>query len=422
MTSFDNLATQIKDFQKGNPLTASFNQLRDEAYTRLLGQGAPSRKTESWKYTNINFLFEKNYSFKGDNTQYNLNELKNDQFDCLFFINGKLNDLSDKTPFEISDFSDESLKVINANSGELNQDFAYNLNEATMACGAHFKLADNTQSKKPILIYHLVSGQNTLQSFHSTFHIGKNSEVEVLEVYLSEGDSESLANFATSIVLEQNAKFTHLHHQSMQESTIFFNNIRAQVAKDANYQSFTITLGAKLSRQNIAIDLNAEGASCVAHGAYTLQNSQHSDVNSFINHKAAHTQSEQLYKGIMGDKSRGVFTGLIKVSKDAQLINSSQLNKNLLLGARAQANSRPQLEIFADDVKCSHGSTTGQLSDDELFYFESRGIRAQKARMMLARAYTYDVLLKIDNLAIRKFIQTDITQKFEANAFGEIHA
>jgi Fe-S cluster assembly protein SufD len=155
----------------------------------------------------------------------------------------------------------------------------------------------------------------------------------------------------------------------------------------------------------------------MAHGVYTLQGTQHSDVNSFINHKAPHTESAQLYKGIMSDKSRGVFTGLIKVDRDAQFINSAQLNKNLLLSKGAHVNSRPQLEIFADDVKCSHGSTTGQLNEDELFYFESRGIRPEKARMMLSHAYTYDVLLKINNKNIRNYIQADIVEKFEKSAF-----
>lgn len=120
----------------------------------------------------------------------------------------------------------------------------------------------------------------------------------------------------------------------------------------------------------------------------------------------------------MSDKSRGVFTGLIRVNKDAQLITSQQLNRNLILSKGAHANSRPQLEIFADDVKCAHGSTTGQLSEQELFYFESRGIRPEKAKMMLARAFTYDVLLKINNKTIRDFIQTEVTEKFESKAFG----
>lgn len=420
MTTLFNLPTEIKSFQADHSWNADFDKIRLDALQRLESNELPTRRTESWKYTNLKKVFESELTFKNQQSSFDISKLKSKNYTSLFFINGSLSDLSDKCELSISPLNDKSLEIIKKNSHGLVNDFAFNLNESTLHDGAHFELADNVNLSKPIIIYHISDGEKeTIRTHSNTFSIGKNSKLEIMEVYISNNTSNSVTNFASNIEVKQNSKFVHIHHQVLDNNITFFNNIRSQVARDAAYESITTTVGSQLSRNNIHIDLNEEGANCMAHGVYTLQKEQHSDINSFINHKAPHTNSAQLYKGIMSGKSRGVFTGLIKVDKDAQLINSAQLNKNLLLTKNAQANSRPQLEIFADDVKCSHGSTTGQLNEDELFYFESRGIRPKKARMILSHAFTYDVVLKVENPVLRKIIQDDIFEKFEKTAFED---
>lgn len=418
MSNLFNLPQEIKDFQNTHQLNDSVNKIRGFALERLQLNDLPHRRTESWKYTNIKPIVEKELKFNVQTSTFKAQDLRVDGFTNIFFVNGVLSDQSDTSPFEMSALNEKSLEIIKANAHGLQDDFAYNLNESTIYNGLHFNLKKNTHCDRPIIIFHILdSDQDIMRTNQNTFNIEENCFVEVLEVYISIHNTSSLINFASNITVAKNSKFVHLHHQILENQVNLFNNVRAQVSKDASYNSFTITIGGALTRNNIHIDLNQEGANCMAHGVYTLQGTQHSDVNSFINHTAPHTESAQLYKGIMSDKSRGVFTGLIKVDRDAQFINSAQLNKNLLLSKGAHVNSRPQLEIFADDVKCSHGSTTGQLNEDELFYFESRGIRPEKARMMLSHAYTYDVLLKINNKNIRNYIQADIVEKFEKSAF-----
>ena len=420
MTHLESLSNEIKAFQSDHSFNNELSKLSKKALDALIANGIPTRKNELWKYTNINHIFESELKFKQLTTETKNKMYKIDGFTNLIFVNGALSKESDATDFKINPLNNDSVEVINKNSNGLVDDFAANLNYSTMHDGHHFALEANKIIEKPIAIIHIHnSKEKTLRTNKNTFSIGSNSEVEILEIYISETEDQSVLNFASDIILEKNSKFTHVHHQSLNPDITFFNSIRTQVDKDAQYQNFNITVGGKLTRNNVHIDLNNEGANCYAHGTYTLLGKQHSDVNSFINHKAPHTESSQLYKGIMGEKSRGVFTGLIKVDKNAQLINSNQLNKNLILNKGAHANSRPQLEIFADDVKCSHGSTTGQLNEEELFYFESRGIRAGKARQMLSHAFTYDVLLKIENKIIRNYIQKDILNKFENKAFKE---
>lgn len=394
-----------------------FNQLQMDGLESTLKSGIPTRKVEAYKYTSLeNDLNHFEYKDTSLTSKFDLDSLKENGFYHLFFINGKLNEKSDKVDFEVLENSERSINIIKKNNKAHKNDFLYNLNLATTTNYLHFEIAKNKTIDKPVLIYHLNSDKITAE--HFTYSVGINSEVKFLHIYLNQDDS-TFGSVSHSINLGENAKFLNIQHQDYNHDSIFNCNISSQIAKNANFESFTTTIGAKKSRVNLHLELNGEGAEGTASGVYTLQDTQHSDIHSYISHNSPHTESHQLYKGIMNDKSRGVFTGLIKVQKDAQLINSNQLNRNLLLTKGAQANSCPQLEIFADDVKCSHGSTTGQLSDEELFYFKSRGIKEEKAKMMLARAFTYDVLLKIKDKNIREYLHNEITEKFESNIFGK---
>lgn len=372
----------------------------------------PTRRNESYKYTNLKPTFEKFNSFESQQESYNLEGLRVKDSINIFFEAGVLSDASDELPFEYSK------KTQNINKNIFDKDFLYSVNQINPITHS-FKLGKNVEITKNIFIFHVISNSNThILNQESFFEIGENSRVKVIEVFINSEKNQVFLNHSSKSKLSKNSHMLHIHHQILNFNSDFANSINASVDRDANYQSFTSTLGANLARTNIHIDIDDQGAQATASGYYNLQEKQHCDINSYISHNAPHTQSYQLYKGIMNDKSRGVFTGLIKVQKDAQLINSEQLNRNLLLTKGAHANSRPQLEIFADDVKCAHGSTTGQLSDDELFYFQSRGIRTDKAKMMLARAFTYDVLLKIQDKAIRDYLHGDITEKFEKKAFS----
>lgn len=395
-----------------------FANKRSISLKQLINLGVPTRKTETYKYTSLKKTLENNNEFKNfANSNIESSKFKNTNFINIFNVNGQV--YGEVEGLKISNLNHDSLKIINNNKNALEKDFLYSMNEATLKAGHHFYFSKNFKSEKPILIHNIIDSNSPgIYNTHNTFKVESGSKIEILETYQTVNDSDIFCNFASSVEVDKNSHFIHVHHQDFNHKASFANNIRAQVDRDSNYESFTTNIGSALTRNNIHIDLNDEGANCTASGVYTLQDSQHCDINSLINHNAPHTESAQLYKGIMSEKSRGVFTGLIRVNKDAQLVNSNQLNRNLILNKGAHANSRPQLEIFADDVKCAHGSTTGQLSDQELFYFESRGIRPQKAKMMLARAFTYDVLLKIENKIIREFIHDDITEKFESKAFA----
>ena len=251
----------------------------------------------------------------------------------------------------------------------------------------------------------------------SLFVCEKNVMINLLEEHRSNGNSNILNIHASTILVRSNGNFNHCIYNKQDESNVFVNNQRVIVEKDGNYQNVNLNLGSKTARYNIHLALTDTGAHASAHGLYALKDQQHCDVASYIHHIAPHTTSDQLYKGILNDSSRGIFTGMVRVEKDAQQIDAKQLNRSLLLSKKAHSNARPQLEIYADDVKCSHGHTTGQIQEDELFYFESRGIRKQKAKEMLARAFSYEVLLKISNSVIRSYLQNEMVKQYGAISY-----
>jgi len=169
----------------------------------------------------------------------------------------------------------------------------------------------------------------------------------------------------------------------------------------------------KLNRKNLTLNLNEAGANGESYSLFLTNGREHSDINTAINHKAADTTSDQMAKGILDGESKGIFTGLIHIFPKSQRVASAQLNKNLLLSKKAQLHSQPQLEIFADDVKCSHGSTTGQLSDDEVFYFQARGIPADKARTLLAHGFGMEIVQKITNQEARGYLGQTVMSHLE---------
>jgi Fe-S cluster assembly protein SufD len=192
------------------------------------------------------------------------------------------------------------------------------------------------------------------------------------------------------------------HYKVQSESTAAFHiaNTFAATGRDASYESTNINLGAHLSRHDIAVRFQHEGASCAVDGLYLIGGDQHSDTHSVIDHATAHCTSRQLYKGVLDGKSRAVFNGKVFVRHGAQQTDAQQTNKNLLLSEEARVDTKPQLEIFADDVKCTHGAAIGQLNHDELFYLESRGINPALARNMLTYGFAEEVIekIKIDSI------------------------
>lgn len=408
---------QAKRYWQTYPESATWMQnLRLKAIDSLEKTGLPTTKNESYKYTNFDKKLGESFQVKSpSHTMDNKLEVSFENFE-VNLVNGILHSHNLPENIEcrsLSELDAEMIKDVFESTKELlKSDPLFKLNEALTHNGVCLTFSESTS--KPVIINHIISEEfkGSCKASHNIYIANKDAKTTILERFVSNEFSEAFNNNATTIITHENANFEHITFNAQDDSNIFVNNLRSIVHANATYSNVNLNLGSKLARYNLHVEISESGAHADVHGLYALKDNKHCDVASYINHKAPHTTSDQLYKGILTDKSRGIFTGLIKVDQEAQLTDAKQLNRNLILSQGAQANSRPQLEIFADDVKCSHGSTTGQLSDDELFYFESRGIRKEKAKQMLAKAFSYEVLLKIRSLEIRNFLQSELTKSF----------
>jgi Fe-S cluster assembly protein SufD len=242
----------------------------------------------------------------------------------------------------------------------------------------------------------------------------ENSSVTLIESYASTGDDAYFTNAVVELALKDNSRIEHYKVQRESREAFHVATTSALLGRNSIYDTTTVTLGGQLSRHDIQVIMDEEGAECFVDGLYLVTTGQHTDTHSVIDHRRPHCTSHQLYKGILDGKSRAVFNGKIFVRHDAQKTDARQTNKNLLLSNEARVDTKPQLEILADDVKCAHGAAVGQIDEDELFYLETRGIHRDLARNLLTYGFAEEVIAKIKTNSIRKQLDEAVLHRLQA--------
>jgi Fe-S cluster assembly protein SufD len=402
--------------KKAMDLSPNYQTAMKNALATFERQGIPSKHNEDWKYTNIaKKLSHRFYEYK-QSIVHDVPSCVIDKRGMIIFNNGIFNKFLSVLPAGIE------LDALVAE--DKFYDTFDSLNFGVSLSPLALKIKKNTVIDFPITIAHLVDdvGVKKIISPRLTITAHENSSVCFLEIFnTSNIQLEYTTNAVTRFVLKAGALIEHVKMQSEAPFAVHIGLTEAQVFRDANFKSVTLDYGLLTARHNIFVGLMEAGAETSVHGLYVLTNSEHTDVFSTITHFAPHTTSEQLFKGILSGDSHGVFTGKIIIEKDAQKSSSSQLNKNLILSKKSHIDTRPQLLVHADDVKCSHGATVGQLSKDEEFYLESRGIPKDKAKRMLCHGFATDVIFKIENPVIKKLAETMLIEQFEKIALSEMN-
>jgi Fe-S cluster assembly protein SufD len=269
----------------------------------------------------------------------------------------------------------------------------------------------DTQVETPICILFISNGERSIMvNPRINIDVGESSSLTFIEHHVGNAAS-FFQNESVFISLENNAQLNHIRIQSNSEFTQNMANLNVNQQSDSHYDFFQLVDGGKLDRSNICVQLNGENARCNINSLALSKNNQHIDSNIIVNHNSPQTHSSQFVKSILFDTSTGVFNGRTVVHENAQKITAHQTNKNLLLSKKAKMNSNPQLEIYADDVKCSHGSTTGKIDEDTLFYLQSRGINKQDAMELMVIGFANEVLDKIPHPELKKAIHTEFTVK-----------
>ena len=385
------------------------NSIRKKAFDDFTEQGLPNRKDENWRFTNISPIKRGNFriSEKKDapNADYNISRHELDSLKTVVFFNGHFQKslypmpkgLRVSSNQERMEQKDRTLFKPTKSSFDL-------LNTAFMDIGVSLIVDKDMEINEPIrLLFICASDEKLMTSPRIHVDVGESSSLCLIEQHV--GDcNEYFFNQSVVANIERNAKLKHIRLQNNSKSTINMGNLHIKQQKDSTYDFVQFAFGAQLGRIDVNVDLCEEGADVSVKGLNLSDHKQHLDVNVTTNHYAPNCISGQNFKSILKDHSSGVFNGRVIVHDGAQKTASSQSNKNLLLSKDALMNSNPQLEIYADDVKCSHGSSTGALESDALFYIRSRGIDHETATALLVHGFASEIIEDLKNHDIKDLV------------------
>ncbi len=374
----------------------------------------PTTRTEAWKYTRVARLgkiaFTNQKATISAIDKYNIDS----SAPTLVFVNGHFSKelSSNDLPEGISWNLLSDMDAIPATKLKLENEVFNSLNTAHLTGGVQLTIAANALVETPVQILHIIKGTEVISNFKVIIDAGKSSQASVVQGYFSEEGENKFCNVTSEISLAENAVLSIDKVQYEDENSFHISTEEVSQERNSLFTINTSTLNGGLVRNNLHIKVNGTNCNSILNGVYLTKNKQHVDNHTIVDHIAAHCESHELYKGVMDDKSTAVFNGKVFVRPDAQKINAFQSNGNVLLSDNATVNSKPELEIYADDVKCSHGSTTGQLDDEAIFYLRARGLSKRSAHQLMVSAFIGEVLVMIKNENVRSYVDGLLTERF----------
>jgi Fe-S cluster assembly protein SufD len=398
-------------------------QFRQKGAEAFRGLGVPALKDEEWKYAQVSKQLNNEYTFTKADANCKVDGLEemllHKDSNCRIVLkNGSYcEELSQGVGTEhgihiqvgVTDRSSELMRSLLEENKDIATDNFLALNTSFIKDIIFIHAEKNTISDQPVEIVHILGSESSdIMSYPRVLiYAEQGSGIRVTENFITPGNSgKGFHASVTEIVEEAAAKVDHVTFQDVDEHTTLVSQKYIRQQRDSRSGSFTLTLNGRFVRNNLKISLLDMNGHAELHGIYIPDGDQLVDNHTLVDHVSPHCYSNELYKGVMGGRSEGVFNGKVYVKRDAQKTNAYQSNNNILLTDDAQINTKPQLEIYADDVKCSHGATTGQLDDDALFYLRARGIGEAEARTLLVTAFMAEVLNEIDDEDLReKFAQ-----------------
>jgi len=444
-----------QDFERQKPAPDWLQQLREQGITRFEALGYPTTKNEDWHFTSVAPIAERTFRLaslgsdgkegidrressrrKGDSANsLGLKPADIERFGFgqtdwhrLVFINGVFDE-------SLSSFEgrDDSIRVGSlagaVGSGDsaverylgkiagFDQHTFTALNTAFIADGAFIELAKNAVVDQPIHLL-FVSGGEGVSHPRNLIVAGRHSRAAVIESYVSLGDDTYFTNAVTEIAAGEGAHIDHYKLQRESESAFHVGTVQIREERDSQLHSFSFAVGGSLARTNIYTSLDGDAATCTLNGLYLTDGTQHIDNQTSIEHIAPNCPSHEVYKGVLDGRSHGVFNGKVYVHPEAQKTDGKQSNNNLLLSPSARVDTKPQLEIFADDVKCTHGATVGRLDELAMFYLNSRGIGREMARTLLTYAFAADVLETIELEPLKRELEKMVLARFTDPSAG----
>ncbi|MGC3872622.1 Fe-S cluster assembly protein SufD [Halomonas sp. GXIMD04776] len=415
---------------------------RQAGAARFEAMGFPTKRDEAWKYTDVRRIGEGDFGL-AQNADFSrstaaalglpLDAIRLSFVDGMF--SAELSDLADipagLTVEPLSQALNANHEAVGGSLGRLTGvDFSpfSALNTAFTEEGAVIRIGPGVVVDKPIVVQFFSRANDSPVMSHPRVLIeaGARSQATVIEHYVGEEEAANFTNMVGEILLERGAILEHYILQEAPLGDSHVASLHIDQGRDSRFTSFNINLGGALVRNDLVADLNAQGAEANYYGLFFAQGRQHVDNHTLVNHNEPHTFSNENYKGILGDRARGVFNGKVIVKRDSQKIEAHQSNANLLLSDRAEIDTKPELEIYADDVKCSHGATTGQLDENAVFALRTRGIDEQTARGLLTLAFAGEVMeqVTLDTVAerVERTVAGKLPERFNLGDLVEVSA
>ena len=424
--------TAFRNVRDLSPTVPWLELVRSSAMDCFEQLGFPSVRDEDWKYTNLAALAKE--SFVPANTGTDITARDMAQFAYpetegahLVVVNGFLReDLSDVTGLEgaaVADlfsaagdarYNKMVRKYLARNAGYHNNGLTA-LNTAFLQSGVFLWIPKNVKIEKPIQVTFVADAEPSASFPRVLVVAEENSSATLIESFVSSGEQRYFTNAIVEVVLKDGAHFEHYRVQRESKNAFHISTTSAELGRSSRYDTTSINLGAQLSRHDVSVVMDHEGAETSVDGLYIVGANQHTDTHSVIDHKQPHCTSHQLYKGILDDNGRAVFNGKVFVREGAQKTDAMQTNKNLLLSEKARVDTKPQLEIYADDVKCAHGAAVGQIDPEELFYLETRGIGPELGRNLLTYGFAEEVIAKIKIESIRSELDEAVLKQLHTS-------
>jgi len=408
---------------KENNLLNSLSQMgsglgaKNQGFELLKELEFPTRKTEDWRYTSVKKILKKKYVQFNEAVQVGLSNEIIPSLDAhnIILVNGvyskELSDVNFPDEVVIDTFPnavEEHFSLIpSAFNGiaKNNEEVFTALNTSYFHEGVFIHIPKKVKLEKPIHVIHVNTKSNVISNLRILIVVDQFSEVSVVQSYASLNAIECLTNSVTEVFVKENAKITLDKIQSEEPNNNLICTVQVNQKANSIFKINTATVSGDFVRNGVNIDVDGENCTSEMNGLYMQKGIQHVDNHTKVSHLKPNCTSFELYKGVLRDKSTGVFNGKVIVAEDAQKIEAYQQNKNIILSREATMNAKPELEIFADDVKCSHGTTTGQFDEEALYYLQTRGLSKESAQALLVQAFADEVIDKVDSETLRIWIK-----------------
>lgn len=406
---------------------------RQAAFARFSEHGFPTRREEDWKYTDVS-LIGRRTSLAPDHIPHEPSSdakllawaLANEHMHLMVFVNGHYNALLSAIGKLPEGMRLDSLASLLDNSSTLPERFFEQrlehtvfscLNNAFATDGAVLVLPPNAVLDAPIYLLFVASGHSVANYPRNIVIAGENSRASIVEHYMGTMDVHNFTNAVTQLELAASAHIEHCKLLQEGPAATHIGGIHAGQAAASSFVSHSLAPGCHLGRNDITVELQGSGSQCTLNGLYLLDERQHMDHHTRIDHLAAGTVSREYYRGVLDGAAHGVFNGKVVVHSGASGADAHQSNHNLLLSRQAEVDTKPQLEIFADDVKCTHGATVGQLDENQLFYLRSRGIDADLARSVMIYGFASDIISRVEMDSMRTHIEHMLLDRLPQGEF-----